>query len=794
MTVEEQKEFRISVRELVEFIFRSGDLDNRQGRGLNMEAMQQGGRLHRKLQKSMGSGYRAEVGLAVAREYSEYSIRVEGRADGILTEEDGKVTIDEIKGVYRDVTRITEPVYVHLAQAMCYGYIYGTQQRLKAVCLQITYINLDTEQVRRIVNEYTVRELAKWFDRLIEEYRRWVDFSWQWRKKRNGSMGGLEFPFPYRRGQRDIVASVYRTILREKQIFIQAPTGVGKTMSVLFPAIRACGEDKAEKVFYLTARTITRTVAEEAVEILRGKGLCWKSVTLTAKNKLCLLDEPDCNPVACPRAKGHFDRVNEAVFALLSGEDMLTRELILRHAEQWEVCPFEMMLDLSEWVDGVICDYNYVFDPQARLKRYFAGEGRRPYLFLIDEAHNLVDRGREMYSAALYKEDFLEMKNLLKHHSPRLARRLGKCNRLLLEYKRTCDDYEVLANLGDFPVSLLNLSGELDRFLEESEDLLLRKRVLEFYFAVQSFLSIYEYLDENYVIYSRHDREGRFRVKLFCVNPAANLQACLDRGKCSVFFSATLLPVKYYRKMFSTRSDDYAIYAETSFSAGQRALLVASDVSSRYTRRGFREYLKIAEYIHQVTAGKTGNYMVFFPSYRMLADVYDVYEEAFGRTEGRRALLQASSMDEMEREAFIREFERAGEETLVGFCVMGGIFSEGIDLTGEKLIGAVIVGTGLPQLSDERKILMQYFEKKGENGFDYAYRFPGMNKVLQSAGRVIRTVTDRGIIALLDERFLEPDTLGLFPREWYPYQVVRRDTVEEAVNAFWRAGPGVRQG
>ncbi len=780
-------EFRVSVRELVEFIFRGGDLDNRKGGGPDVEAMQQGGRLHRKLQRSMGSGYRAEVGLAVSREYPEYTIRIEGRADGILTQEDGSVIIDEIKGVYRDVEKIEEPVYVHLAQAMCYGYMYASRQKLKSVCIQMTYINLDTERVRRIVSEHTLRELTQWFDGLMEKYRRWVDFSWEWRKKRNASMGGLEFPFPYRRGQRDIVASVYRTILREKQIFIQAPTGVGKTMSVLFPAVRACGEGKAEKVFYLTARTITRTVAEEAVEILRERGLCWKSITLTAKNKLCILGDPDCNPEACPRAKGHFDRVNEAVFTLLSGEDMLTREMILDHAGQWEVCPFEMMLDLSEWVDGVICDYNYVFDPQARLKRFFAAGDSRPYLFLIDEAHNLVERGREMYSAVLYKEDFLEMKKLLKHRSSGLVRQLGKCNRLLLEYKRACKDYEVLANLGNFPASLLNLSGELDKFLEEQEDPALRKKVLEFYFSVQSFLSVYDLLDENYVIYTQHDGDGRFRVKLFCVNPAVNIQKCLDQGKAGVFFSATLLPVKYYRKMFSTRSDDYAIYAETSFSARQRALLVADDVSSRYTRRGRREYQRMAEYIHRVTAEKAGNYMVFFPSYKLLLDVYTEYEEAYGGVEERRVLLQAPAMDEREREDFIREFEAKGEETLVGFCVMGGIFSEGIDLAGEKLIGAIIVGTGLPQLSEERKILTQYFEKKGENGFDYAYRFPGMNKVLQSAGRVIRTVSDRGVIVLLDERFLERDTMSLFPREWYPYQVVRRDTVAEAVREFWEA-------
>ena len=778
-------EYRISVRNLVEFILRSGDLDNRQGSGPDREAMQKGSRLHRKIQKAQKSGYQSEVPLVYIQEYTEYSIKFEGRADGIITDPDGHIRIDEIKGMYRDVTKLTEPIPVHLAQAKCYAYMYGRDKQLETIGVRMTYANLETETIVCLEKEYTWSELECWFLDLVEKYHTWVEFSWQWRNTRNASMKGLEFPFPYRKGQREIVSSVYRTILRKKQLFIQAPTGVGKTMSVMFPALRACGEGEAEKVFYLTARTITRTVAEDAVEVLRGKGLRCKSVTLTAKDKLCVLDEVDCNPDICPRAKGHFDRVNDAVYELVTTCDAINRETILAQAEKWQVCPFEMMLDVSLWVDAIICDYNYVLDPRVRLKRFFADGVQSPSIVLIDEAHNLVDRGRDMYSAMLYKEEVLAVKKLVKDRRPKLARLLEKVNKIMLSYKRTCDTYEILENLGMLPIHLLQVTGEIEEYLDEEHDSAVRAEVLQLYFTMLTFENIYEMLDDNYVIYSQHDPDGRFRLKLFCVNPANNIQNCLDQVRSSVFFSATLLPVQYYRHLFSTRSDDYAIYAETSFLPEQKKLLIGRDISSKYTRRNHAEYVKIATYIHDLTVVKKGCYMVFMPSYKMLEDIADVYDEQYGEEHGVEVIRQIQTMRETQREEFLAQFQEKRTDTLIGFCVMGGVFSEGIDLVGERLIGALIVGTGLPQVSNERKILMDFYDKKGENGFDYAYRIPGMNKVQQSAGRVIRTVEDRGIIALLDERFLYRESLNLFPREWFPYEVVTKDTAGERAEAFW---------
>lgn len=774
---------RISVRNLVEFILRSGDLDTRKGAFADREAMAKGSRIHRKIQRQMGASYQAEVSMSHTTEFDEFVILVEGRAVGVLQTEEG-VVIDEIKGVHRDLRFLEEPLEVHLAQAKCYAFFWSQDKDLEKIQVQMTYCHLDTEEIRRFERTYTSEELEKWYEWLIAQYYQWALWEYQWKKTRNASMEGLEFPFPYREGQRDVVSGVYRTILRKMQLFIQAPTGVGKTMSTIFPAVRSMGEGLTEKIFYLTAKTITRTVAWEAFQILKNQGLSCKVLIITAKEKMCVCEEVECNPVYCPRAKGHFDRVNDAVFHLLTERDSYDRDTLMEYSEKYQVCPYEMCLDVATWVDAVICDYNYVFDPDVYLRRFFSEGNKGNYVFLIDEAHNLVERGREMYSAVLYKEDFLKMKKLVKPYRKKLERSLERCNRQLLELKRECETYQVVESLGGLAVSLMNVMGEMESYLEELEDGGLRKEILDFYFQVRSFLYIYDLLDENYVMYTQHDEDGRFRVKLYCVNPAKNLQNCLDKGVSTIFFSATLLPVGYYKKLLSGRTEDYAVYAKTPFLPEQKKVILARDVSSRYTRRGPEEYGRIAEYIHQVAETRQGNYMIFFPSYKMMEDIYAIYEEKYGCLK-RKILLQNPSMQEKDREEFLKEFEEETEGSLLGFCVMGGIFAEGIDLTGEKLVGAVIVGTGLPQISYEREILKTYYDKKQENGFDYAYRFPGMNKVLQSAGRVIRTQEDRGVILLLDERFCTAEYRCLFPREWEDYEICNRGNVKGILEKFW---------
>ncbi len=842
------QELHISVRNLVEFILRGGDIDNRSSR-MVQEAMLEGGKIHRKIQKSMGSSYTAEVPLKIERIEESYILVVEGRADGIAfgefaadepaeqMEEQRLVDaqkdemqigeplwyIDEIKGVYRNLASMEQPVYVHKAQAMCYAYIYALQNHLDRIGVQMTYCNLDTEDIRYFREIWEWEDLYDWFEHLIAEYKKWADWQIAWRKTRQESIVQLEFPYPYREGQRKLVADVYRTIMRRKTLFIQAPTGVGKTISTIFPAVKAVGEGLADRIFYLTAKTITATVAKETFQILREHGYQAKIIQLTAKEKLCMCGEDgtealECNPVNCPYAKGHYDRVNDAVYDLLQTSDLFTREEILTQAKKYQVCPFEMSLDVATWVDNILCDYNYVFDPNVYLKRFFQEGIKGDYIFLVDEAHNLVDRSREMYSAQLYKEDMLAVKRIMKPHHYMIAKTLDKCNKAMLEFKRECETYEVQESVGVLTFHLMRLASQLEEFFEKPREFPEKKEVLDFYFEVRNFLNMYELVDEHYVICTQMEEDGRFMIKLFCVDPSLNLQKCIDKANATIFFSATLLPINYYKQILSTKEDNYAIYAESTFAESQRLLAFAPDVSTKYTRRGPAEYLRIAQYIQAAVEGKEGNYMVFFPSYKMMQDVYEVFRDIaegenpadsaeegqdredgkegknskdgrYGRDEKNQILeicMQTSNMQEQEREQFLQMFEQEREGSLVAFCVMGGIFSEGIDLKNDKLIGAIIVGTGLPQISNERQILKDYYDERGLSGFDYAFRYPGINKVLQAAGRVIRTQEDRGIILLLDERFLQADYAPLFPREWKERKVCKLKQIKEEVKRFWK--------
>ena len=793
---EEMKTVRISVRSLVEFILREGDIDNRSAGGLDKDVMLMGGRLHRKIQRSMVPEYHAEVSMKMLIPCGEFQIQIEGRADGIIIKEhkdkkgrgknpDGEpdVAVDEIKGVLKELTHIERPVNVHLAQAKCYAYIYAEQHGLDRIGVQMTYCNLDTEDIRRFTEVYTRQELKEWFEDLVRQYEKWARFQIEWKKERDSSIRGLGFPFAYRAGQRDVAAAVYRTILRKKKLFIQAPTGVGKTISTVFPAVKAIGEGMAEKIFYLTAKTITRTVAEQAFRTLQDQGLRMKVITLTAKEKICFCEEAVCNPDACPYAKGHYDRVNDAVFDMIAIGNEINRSAVEEQARKYKVCPFELSLDISTWTDAVICDYNYVFDPTAHLKRFFSEGSSGDYIFLIDEAHNLVERGREMYSASLYKEDLLEVKRAVRIDSPVLASKLESVNRLFLALKRECEDYTILDSVSHIALKLMNLLSEMENFLERLPDDDKREQVMALYFQIRSFVNIHDIMDENYVVYCELEKTGRFVIKLFCVNPAVNLQSYLEYGVSTVFFSATLLPIHYYKKLLSVETDDYAIYAETSFAKENRLLLMGTDVSTRYTMRSANMYERIARYIVSAAEGKKGNYMAFFPSYKVMREVYDCFRE---QAEEIESVIQSQNMSESEREEFLSLFEAEREKSLVGFCVMGGIFSEGIDLTEDRLIGAVIVGTGLPQVCNDREIVRKYFEQHGMPGFDYAYLFPGMNKVLQSAGRVIRTEKDRGMILLLDDRFQQRQYRETFPREWQGIRTCSADSLPGYLEEFWK--------
>ena len=895
---------RISVRTLVEFLLRSGDLDSRAQRGMDVEAALAGGRIHRKLQKAEKGDYAAEVMLSRDTEFEDLVIRVEGRADGIigyrgLQEADqspeiaaeqadrsagitaeqadqspeiadeqadqsaaiadeqtdrSSVIVDEIKGMYLDVAALEEPFPVHLAQTKCYAAICADRYGLGEIGVRMTYVNLETEELHYFHSMYTGVEIEEWYRKLVQDWYRWAKWQMDHIRQRNESMKHMDFPFPYRAGQQKLTAAVYHAIKEAKELFLMAPTGVGKTMSCVFPAVRAIGEEHGDRIFYLTAKNETLSVGTEAFSILLDKGLDFRTIRITSKEKICPLNEPSCNPDDCMFAKGHFDRINEAVFDLIRKREILDRSSIMKMAVERRVCPFELTLDTASWCDAILCDYNYVFDPDAQLKRFFAEGTKGGYIFLIDEAHNLVERGRDMYSAVLVKEHVLGARRILKDGPKTAAREqeagtgagtgtesgtevgilgeaalpaaekgsaelmsmdaaqlpkaigkadggdakavvraLDRVNRIMLELKHRTEDSPSGASLGK-PYLLIGfaeadellkacalLYGRLQAYYEESKKTAVKEALLDFYFEIRSFVSVSETLDESYVIYAEEDEDGQFAIKLFCVNPAGRLSAQMAKGRMAVLFSATLLPVDYYRRLLTTKEDPYAVYAPSPFEEDHRLLLLASDISTRYADRGEDMYRRIARYIQEMARARTGNYLAFFPSYRMLKDVFEVYRREFDVPEV-NWVLQSGRMQEDDREIFLENFYEDPEHSLVGFCVMGGMFSEGIDLTGTKLIGAAIVGAGIPQVSNEREILKDYYDR---DGFDYAYRFPGINKVEQAAGRVIRTAEDLGVILLLDERLLASSYTRLFPREWRRREVCTVESVGMKIREFW---------
>ncbi|MBC8081458.1 MAG: ATP-dependent DNA helicase, partial [Gorillibacterium sp.] len=617
-------------------------------------------------------------------------------------------------------------------------------------------------------------------------------------RERDGSIKALGFPYErYRQGQRDLAGTVYKTHLDSKKLFAAAPTGMGKTMSTLFPTIKAVGEGVLRRLFYLTAKTLTRTAAEEALSLMEDKGLHLWSITLTAKDKICFQDKVDCHKESCPFADGHYDRLNLALLDLLGNETRLTRSVIEAYSRKHRVCPFEFALDAAYAADAVICDYNYIFDPRVSLKRLWEEEKRHTAL-LVDEAHNLVDRAREMYSAEVDKAAFLALQREYKGKNMGLYKAAHAINRFLITVKKECAaprSQGAASSQGNARVNThrraealvkrelpLELVELLTAFLTVAERELATggaaaagregtEQLLTVYFAVRHFVRIAAEYDERYVTLTEMVK-GELRIKLFCLDPSRLLQKAGKGFRSTIFFSATLAPLSYFRDLLGGDQEDYAVSFPSPFHKEQLNVYI-SPVSTRYRDREDTKD-RIATQLAELIRLHTGNYLVFFSSYDYLNGVL----ESFVRYElDIDVIVQNNRMSEEEREAYLGAFHEGRQRPLIGFAVMGGIFGEGIDLTGERLTGVVIVGVGLPQIGPERDIIREYFDKVGKNGYDYAYVYPGMNKVLQAGGRLIRTETDRGTLLLMDDRFLQPKYQMLMPQEWKPAMILRSPSI-----------------
>ncbi|RAV15316.1 ATP-dependent DNA helicase [Paenibacillus contaminans] len=759
---------QISVRALVEYAFRSGSIES----GFRTsQALTDGTKAHLKIQKQYGEKDQKEVFLRTEIAGSGMLFAIEGRCDGLLVSEED-VTVDEIKSTSGDLHVIADDTYpVHWAQAKCYAYMYAKAHGLSRMRVQLTYVQVNTDEQKRFAQDASFEELEGFVLRLVEAYAPYAALMHKHESERTESIKALPFPFEsYREGQRKFAGTVYKTIADGRKLFAKAPTGMGKTISTLFPAVKAMGEGLLQQFFYLTAKTIVRTAAEEALGLLCAKGLHVHAVTLTAKEKVCFQTEMRCTKEHCPYADGYYDRINGALLDMLANETLMTRPVIESYARKHSVCPFEFALDAAYAADAVICDYNYAFDPRVSLKRLFEEQKRRTAL-LIDEAHNLVDRAREMYSSELNKADFLAIQREYKTVQPELHAAAKRINSYFIEARKQ-------AGVGKMTVTTERpdeLNAMLETFAAQAERHLIAVpanadsgQLLDTYFAVQSFLRIAKLYDERYVTYSEDARDG-FRIKLMCLDPSYLLKQMGKGYRSQVFFSATLSPLGYFMDMLGgDKEDDYSVSIPSPFSSDQLTVELAP-LSTRYQDRD-RTKDAIARHIRRVVAEKPGNYFAFFPSYAYMNSVYECFME-LEITDAVDTIVQQTAMTEEERESYLRRFQAENERPLIGFAVMGGIFSEGIDLVGDRLKGVVVVGVGLPQLCAERNLLKDFFDGGGKNGYDYAYVYPGMNKVLQAGGRLIRSATDRGTLLLIDDRYLKQPYNRLLPAEWKHYEL-----------------------
>lgn len=782
------KQSKISVRNLVEFILRRGSIDNR--KKSNHTALE-GAKIHRKLQKEAGDTYEKEVFLKTTVELDDIQLTIEGRADGIF-QKDGLYYIDEIKTSeprFEDLEQEQVDLFFH--QARVYAYIYCHKQELTEINLQLTYFQTTEEQITRKTEYQTIEQLDEFFKKLIADYEEWLIFRENWRTVRNASLMALKFPHDnYRKGQRELAVAAYKTIKTKQKLFAEAPTGTGKTVSTLFPTLKAIGEESGERVFYLTAKTITRQVAEDAMVAFNDAGAEAKSVTLTAKDKICFLDETTCNPDQCPYANGYYDRINEGLWDLLNHENQITREVIETYAKKHTLCPFELSLDVSLWCDVIIGDYNYLFDPTVYLRRFFEEEKNEDNIFLIDEAHNLVNRSREMYSAELSYRGAKNVYTIVPKEFKKLRRRI---NKLLKEFDKIQElsnedgwDYHHQKAPAESLITVgYQLSEVIQEWLAEYPEHAIQETILPFYFDLLHFLKISEFYDDHYettVEKTYHD----FVIKEFCIDPSLFLEQSLDKGRSSLLFSASFSPLSYYQETLGGK-ESLAYRLPSPFPEENQQVLIANYIETTYRKRE-ESSPRLVETINQFISGKTGNYFIFFPSYQYLDQTVAAFKERYPEV---RVLIQETVMNETEREDFLANFKIDPAETLVAFCVLGGIFSEGIDLRGTRLIGSMIVGVGLPQMNHEQELIKEYYDEKDNLGFAYAYQLPGMNKVLQAAGRVIRDTTDEGIVVLADRRFATRNYRQLFPNHWHQAKNVNNiNELSNEIHRFWTTRKG----
>ncbi len=783
--------FKTSVRSLVAFSVKDDALWSFSSYKLAHE----GTLAHSQLQaiNRDGGNYTSEVYLTHSFETSDCILEVSGRADGIW-KYDNRVIVQEIKTSATPLSEIGENFSeAHWAQCKCYAYILALSEDISEITVRLTYYDMEKNEEKSFDRTFSKVKLHRFFKTLLHPFISWSLSQRKWKHLRNFSINTLNFPYPsYRKGQKLLAFNTYKCIEDRKRLFAQAPTGIGKTMGVLYPAIKALGEGKLDRLFYATAKTTTRGIAENAYKLMAEQGLRLKVLTLTAKDKLCLNEVKNCSPDKCPFIMGYISRSRKIIKELLKKHDFFPREVISSAGLRNTICPFELSLDLALSCDLIICDYNYIFDPRVYLRRFFEQKGREEYLIMVDEAHNLFDRAREMYSSELRVKELSDLSKEIKKDLPHINNEIKKMKKAISAFEKQIGELYLESGGSKYNTFIdapMCLKSPLESFITETENWIISERdekpyndkLVTFFFDILHFKNILELYSEQYRTLTTGTKTG-FNIKLLCLDPSHMLNKNMSAARTTVLFSATLSPLWYFKNILGGRQEDVTLKLPSPFPRENLLVFNEDKIETRFRHRAqFME--ATAKAIYEWSVSHKGNVMVFFPSYKYLFDVLEKFK-CLG--DGFDILCQDREMDEPSRDAFLKKFDGYGDAYRIAFCVMGGVFGEGIDLTGNKLTGVIIVGVGLPQVSPELEIIREYYQQKNGAGFTYAYTYPGLNKVLQASGRLIRAETDRGALLLIDSRFATTEYIDLLPQEWHPIPRTSQGMdMKEYINRFW---------
>ena len=779
----------ISVHDIVDLILRKGHLDTRV---FNIASMQEGSRIHKKYQDKQGENYFAEYFLQEEFNYEEYQLNISGRADGIILKENGEYIVDEIKSTVANLDDfISDHGQWHLGQAMFYAYMLAKSKNLKNVEIQMTYISQQNiNNIKQINKVYSLKDLELFTSDVVIQYVRFYKKIYHLKKLRDKSVSNLSFPFSQVRiGQGKMIQFVNNSIDEDRDAFIEAPTGIGKTISVLYPACKHLNLNDVTSIFYLTNKNAIKKIAIDTVKMFQKQGSKIKAIQFTSKDNICLNENKKrCNPDECYFAKFYYDKLRDAISDCLEKEDIFSFDFIKNFALDRNMCPFQFQLDLSNYCDVLICDYSYIFNINDFLGLSDLNNNFHKSILCIDESHNLPSRVVEMYSNEFNINYLLDMFPLFNLHHKKIKKIVCDLIDFIQQYKidnLVFDKNNLLYQLPKLDVELYSFVNDIcvefrkqikDYPLEISDDL------LSYYFY---FLDIYNLLklilddfDKQFIFYLSTSPDKKIiSYKIRNVSSREIIKLKTSRFKSTIFFSATLSPKDFYIDLLGgDYKDTKSILALPSpFPKENRLVLV----DTRYSLY-FKDREKTIPYIFQDIVDsiiqKKGNYFIFVPSYAYLNKLKELFDNSDLNI---RLHYQSPYMNEKDRESFLAYFSKDNKESHIGVLVLHGMFSEGIDLVGDRLIGAIIISTGLPTISFEKNKEAEYYDeiKKQNNGFEYAYTYPGINKIFQAGGRVIRSETDRGFILYIDSR-LKGDNYRKITNEIFPDAIYFKDNKE----------------